>query len=226
VIDDIRPFEPYPLSHHFPLFEWGLNWIIAMTAHQYLLLHSAALEYSSIGCLFPAMPGSGKSTLCAALAYNGWRLLSDEFGVVEHGTCDLLPMPRVIGLKNQSIPIIREFLPNAVMGPVFNKTRKGDVAHLAPPKSSLERQHIPSKPALIIFPSYSTKAGCRLTSIAKSVAFTKLSNNAFNYRVSMRQGFRSLSQIIEQCDSYTFEYHSLEQAVDSLTELINDKYLR
>jgi predicted ATPase len=28
--------------------------------------------------ILPAPPGSGKSTLCAALVTRGWRLLSDE----------------------------------------------------------------------------------------------------------------------------------------------------
>lgn len=225
LVDSIHPFEPYPLHHHFPLFEWGMNWIIAMTAHQYLLLHSAVLEYQQAGCIFPALPGSGKSTLCASLAYNGWRLLSDEFGIVNYRSGMIMPMPRTIGLKNESIPAIKEFLPEAVMGPLFYKTRKGTVAHLAPTRFSLDRQHRPSTPRLIIFPKFSQEPACVLKSIDKSLAFTRLSNNSFNYHVSMRQGFKALSRLIEQCDCYSFEYHRLDQAVETLTGLMHEKYL-
>ena len=223
IIDQIKPFEPYPKNHSLPLFEWGLNWVIAMTAHQYLMLHSAVLERNDIGCIFPAMPGSGKSTLCAALAYNGWRLLSDEFGIFDHSSKHLLPMPRAIGLKNESIPIIREYLPDAVMGPSFFKTRKGTVAHVAPPELSLNNQHIPVQPKLIVFPLFSPQQKCRLKTVSKSVAFTKLSNNSFNYKVSMQKGFHSLSHLIAECDTYTLEYHSFETAIDTLKDLFDEK---
>jgi HprK-related kinase A len=222
-VDGIRPFEPYPREHAFPLFEWGLNWIMAMTAHQYLMLHSAVLERNGIACVFPALPGSGKSTLCAALAHNGWRLLSDEFGLVDYRSLHILPVPRPIGLKNQSIDIVREYLPQAIIGPSFYNTRKGTVAHVAPPRDSFERQHISVPPALIVFPRYSPEHGCRLQSVSKSLAFTRLSNNAFNYKVSMAEGFRALGHLIQTCDAYSLEYHSFEQAINSLNELCDER---
>jgi HprK-related kinase A len=222
-VDGLRPFEPYPRKHAFPLFEWGLNWILAMTAHQYLMLHSAVLERNGIACIFPALPGSGKSTLCAALAHHGWRLLSDEFGLVDYQTMQILPMPRPIGLKNQSIEIIREYLPQAFIGPNFYNTRKGTVAHVAPPSDSIAQQHVAARPALIVFPRYSPEHGCRLKSISKSLAFTRLSNNAFNYKVSMANGFRALGHLIQTCDAYSLEYHSFEQAINSLNELCDER---
>lgn len=225
LIDQIRPFEPYPNNHFLPLFEWGLNWVIAMTAHQFLMLHSAALEYRGIGCIFPAMPGSGKSTLCAALSYKGWRLLSDEFGLINHRSLQILPMPRAIGLKNESIPIIKEYLPEAFVGPSFYNTRKGTVAHVAPSRQSLQDQDIPANPRLIIFPRYLPENQCRLKKISRSLAFTKLANNAFNYQISMRNGFQSLSHLINQCDAYTLEYHLLDQGIETLNQLLHEKYI-
>lgn len=219
LIDQIRPFEPYPKHHAMPLFEWGLNWIIAMTAHQNLMLHSAVLEYKNTGYIFPAMPGSGKSTLCAALSYSGWRLLSDEFGLLSHSTGELLPMPRAIGLKNESIEVIKEYLPQAFVGPSFYKTRKGTVAHVAAPAESIQKQNIPAKPGFIIFPRYSESQACKLVKIPASTAFTRLSNNSFNYKISRRQGFTTLSHLIQNCQCYSLEYHSFEQAIDALSQL-------
>ena len=169
------------------------------------------------------MPGSGKSTLCAALAYNGWRLLSDEFGLFDHDSQQILPMPRAIGLKNESISIMREYLPDAYIGPSFYKTRKGTVAHVAPPEISLKNQHIPARPQLIIFPLYSPQHECRLKKVPKSIAFTKLSNNSFNYKVSMQKGFQSLSHLITECDCYTLEYSSFRSAIEVLNNLCDEK---
>jgi len=222
-VDGLRPFDPYPADHALPMFEWGLNWVLAMTAHQYLLLHSAVLERDGIACIFPALPGSGKSTLCAALAHRGWRLLSDEFGVVDYSSYQILPMPRPIGLKNESIEIIRDYLPDAYVGPSFYGTRKGTVAHVAPPRESVERQHISARPALIVFPKYSATNACRLTPQSKSVAFTRLSNNSFNYKVSMLNGFRALGHLISSCDAFSLEYHSFEQAIDTLNGLCDER---
>ena len=57
--------------------------------NQFLLLHAGAVERGGGAVLLPAQPGSAKSTLAAALACSGFRLLSDQFGVVslDDGLC-------------------------------------------------------------------------------------------------------------------------------------------
>lgn len=220
-IDHIRPFEPYPHNHGIPLFEWGLNWVIAMTAHQRLMLHSAVLERNNVGCIFPAMPGSGKSTLCAALSFNGWRLLSDEFGLIDHESHHIVPMPRTIGLKNESIDVVKDCIPDAVVGPSFYNTRKGTVAHVKPSKDSFNRQEETVEPKLIIFPKYTKENQNSLIKLEKSIAFTKLSNNSFNYQVSLRQGFKTLSYLIQNCECYTLEYNDFDKAIPMLKELVD-----
>jgi predicted ATPase len=46
------------------------------------MLHAAVVEKNGKALILPALPGSGKSTLSAALAMNGWRFLSDEFTMI------------------------------------------------------------------------------------------------------------------------------------------------
>lgn len=215
-IDGIKPFEPYPLSHAFPLFEWGLNWCIGTTAHNNLMLHSAVVEKNGIGIILPAMPGSGKSTLCAGLTNRGWRLLSDEFGIIRHSDGQLLPIPRAAPLKNDSIDIIRQYAPNAVLGPIYEGTRKGDVSHMAPPPNSLESQEQTVTPKIIVFPKYQNGAETQLTPLTKSAAFTRLTNNAFNYQVTMEKGFQSMARLIENSECYDLISGDLDEAVMSL----------
>ncbi len=218
-LDGETPFEPFPRSHAFPLLEWGLNYAIATRAHQYCLLHSAVLERNERALILPALPGSGKSTLCAALMHRGWRLLSDEFGMVRPETGELVPLPRVIPLKNRSIEVIRDFAPEAVLGPVFPGTRKGDVAHVAPTADSLARQHEPARPAWIVFPRFVEGAGCTLEPVADSLAFVRLSNNSFNYHLLGETAYRTLVRLVSGCERYHLEYGDLASAVAQMEAL-------
>jgi len=132
LVDGAVDFEPFPLDTPMPLLEWGMNYALASRLCCYLLLHAGAVERKGRAVLLPAMPGSGKSTLTAALSLRGFRLLSDEFGVVRLDDGQLLPIPRPIALKNESIDVIARFAPTAGIGPRYPKTHKGTVAHLAP----------------------------------------------------------------------------------------------
>ncbi len=216
--DGHRLFEPFPLTHAPPLFEWGLNWCIGTQAHQYLILHAAALERDGQVVIMPALPGSGKSTLCAALMLNGWRLLSDEFGLVRSdGLLD--PLPRPIPLKNQSIRVIQRFSSNAVLGPEFPKTRKGTVAHLKPTTSSVKRMREPAMPKWIVFPRFSPDKPADLKPVIPSYALLKLATNSFNYEVLGAEGFRRVSRLTRQCQHYNFSYGRLEEALDVFDSL-------
>ena len=222
-LDELNPFEPYPLNHSFPFLEWGLNWSIGTRAHQYLMLHAGALARGDLALLLPAMPGSGKSTLSAALAYRGWRFLSDEFGLIEPATGRIHPLPRAVPLKNRSIPVIRDYLPEAYLGPVFPKTRKGDVAHLRPPLESIERQSECATPRWVVFPRFIdglTKP--RLSALDKSVGFNRLAQNSFNYRLLGEIGFRTLTGLIRRCDCYSLDYGDLDSAIRCIDELTAD----
>jgi HprK-related kinase A len=213
------PFDPYPLNHAFPFLEWGLNWCIATQSHQYLMLHAGAVERDGHALLLPATPGSGKSTLSAALALRGWRLLSDEFGLYVPETGHLTPLPRAVPLKNRSIAVIREFAPEAFLGPVFPKTRKGDVAHLRPPGDSLARQRESAVPRWVVFPRFEAGHPLVLEPLPKSIAFTRLAQNSFNYPLLQARGFKALERLIESCDCYSLRFGSLDEAVSSLSKL-------
>lgn len=219
LLDGQAPFLPYPLSHAFPLFEWGLNWGIAMQAHQFLMLHSAAVERNGRVLLLPAWPGSGKSTLCAALVSRGWRLFSDEFGLVRHGDGQLMPLPRPLPLKNRSIGVIRDFAPAVELGPDFHGTRKGTVAHLRSPDECVQQAEVPAPPAWLVFPRYSAGAPLRLEAIQKQRAFMKLANNSFNYRLLGLQGFQGVVRLVRDCDCYMLSYSNLDEAIEALKRL-------
>lgn len=219
-VDGLHPFEPYPLDHAFPMYEWGLNWCIATTAHQHLMLHSAVVEKHGHAVILPAHPGSGKTTLCGGLVSRGWRLFSDEFGIVRHSDGMALPLPRAAPLKNDSIDLIGNFAPDLALGRRFEQTRKGTVAHMAPPQESLLRQAEGAKPRWIIFPSYRSGRKTVLSKQSSAVALTRLVNNSFNYAVTMEAGFHTLTRMVKEVDSYDLANGDLEEAVAAIDGLL------
>lgn len=210
-----------PRDTALPFMEWGINWCVATRAYQYLLLHSGAVEKHGKAILLPATPRSGKSTLCAALIQHDWRLLSDEFGLVRPNDLALIPFPRPIPLKNESIEVIRTLAPAAVMGPQFDKTRKGTIRHLRPPADSIARARELARAAWIIAPQFIAGADTQLVPMSKAESFIKLSHNSFNYDKLGLRGFQTVAGLVESCASYSLVFGDLEQAVAHLEALIS-----
>lgn len=218
--DEKRIYPKFLETSIFPFVEWGLNFCVATNAHQYLILHSGTLEKNGQVLLLPAWPGSGKSTLSAALSQRGWRLLSDEFGLVRPSDLMIIPFPRLLPLKNQSIAVMRRFAPEAIFGPEYPGTPKGTVCHLRPPSESIDRADEPARARWIVFPRFKAGSAMHLNQIGSIEAFVTLSGHAFNYELIGLRGFKTLSSLIDACDCYTFEYGGdLEQAVAQLNAL-------
>jgi HprK-related kinase A len=212
-LDGVAPFRPLPLAQAFPMFEWVLNWHISSRAHRYLVVHAAVVEKNGRAAILPAPPGSGKSTLCAALVSAGWRLLSDELALVRLADGLLQPVPRPVSLKNASIGVIRAFAPGSVFSPEVADTTKGTVAHLKAPADSVRRAHQPARPAWVIFPRYAAGSAAVLQPLARARAFMRVAENCFNYSILGAAGFNALGGLVDASAAYDFSYGHLDEAL-------------
>lgn len=217
--DGYVPFKPLPIQHGYALLEWGLNWCVSRNAFQYLSIHAGVIERGGRAAILPAPPGSGKSTLCAALVQRHWRLLSDELALVTRHNGALVPIARPVNLKNQSIDIIRDFEPSAVVGEPAFDTSKGTVAHMRPPSDSVARINEIAWPAWVIFPKYVPGSSAQMKRMPKGEAFMQLAASAFNYGQLGQEGFRVLTEVINRCDCYSFTYSRLDEAVETFRTL-------
>jgi HprK-related kinase A len=219
--DTVMPFKPLPLGHAVPVLEWGLNWCTAHMADQFLIIHAAVIERHGRVAILPGEPGSGKSTLCAGLVGSGhWRLLSDELTLVDVRTGLIVPVARPISLKNESIEVIRGFVPGAVISRKTHDTTKGTVALVKAPVESVDRVAEPARPGWIIFPRFVADASPRLADERKAVAFIDLATNAFNYSIHGRRGFTVVADMVDLCDCYRFTYSRLDDAVKVFDSLV------
>jgi HprK-related kinase A len=215
-----EPFKPLPASQAFPLLEWGLNWCISAHCHQYLIVHAAVVERSGRAMLMPAPPGSGKSTLCAALVARGFRLLSDELALIDIATGRLVPLPRPISLKNASIDIIQNFWKDGTIGAVVHDTVKGDVAHASAPRDSVARSNEHASPAFVVVPRYRADSKITLEPLSRAAGFMQLADNAFNYSLHGRAGFDALARLIDASACFAFTYGgALDDAVRAIEAL-------
>ena len=219
IADSRMEFDPFPADHALPLLEWGVNWLIGRRMNDVLLLHAGTLERNGRALVMPALPGSGKSTLSAALSLRGWRLLSDEFGAYDPQAGAFRAVLKPVALKNQSIDVIRHFQPQAELGPSFLKTRKGTVAHLAPSLDAVLRRHQTALPGMLVLPRWQAGSNTVLEPVPPQVAFTSMAFNAFNYAVLGADGFRAVMALVRGMPAWRLQYSDLEDATARLLEL-------
>ncbi|MBT9505844.1 HprK-related kinase A [Rhodoferax sp.] len=218
--DGESPFAVLPMDHAFPLLEWAMNWCISTQAHHYLTLHAAVMEREGCAVIMPAPPGSGKSTLCAGLVNRGWRLLSDELTLISLTDGLITPLGRPVSLKNQSLAVIRNFVPRVVMNQVTHDTSKGSVSHMKVPTEHVQRLAERARPRWVIFPKYVSDAPAELTQRSKANSMLELGRNSFNYTVLGLTGFEVLSNVISVSDCFDFRYSQLEDAVAVFDNLV------
>ena len=218
-VDGRRPFLPLPGAMAVPMLEAGLNWCIGTGANQFVVLHSATLERGGRALLMPAPPGSGKSTLCAALIHRGWRLLSDEFALIDPATGLLAPVPRPVALKEGSIALLRAFAPEAYFGPALTNNEGQRVAYMQPPGSSVTASQQRSPAGLVVIPQYVADAATAATPMSPARTVLHLAANSFNYNLHGRVGFERLVAIADAAPAVTLRYSQLEEGVAAVERL-------
>lgn len=219
VFDGRTVFEPLPTNQAFPLLEWAMNWCVSNHAHQYLILHAAVVARGDLAMVLPAPPGSGKSTLCAALIHSGWRLLSDELTLIGMDDGLISPLCRPVSLKNQSIDVIRRFAPGVRFNQITHDTAKGSVTHMAVSEEHLQQIHRKASPRWVVYPRYEPGAPTELRPRPRSAAVEDLARNAFNFSIQAGAGFDRLCDVVEQSDCFDFRYSDLASAMATFDAL-------
>ena len=148
---------PLALRHGLLAAEMGMNLQMALGQRRFLLLHAATVERDGKALILTGESGAGKSTLAALLGERGWRLMGDEFALIDPATGLTYPFPRAVSLKNCAVTQFAE-ADSARWGPVLDGTPKGTIRHLSPRPDAIARMGEPARPALILFPRFGHRA--------------------------------------------------------------------
>jgi HprK-related kinase A len=217
--DGLAAFTTLPATQAFHMVEWGLNWAVTAHAHHYVVYHAAVLERGGRAVVLPAPPGSGKSTLTAALAQRGWRLLSDELALLDPRENLLYGLARPVNLKNQAITLMQAFAPQAVMTAPVPDTLKGTLSLMKAPGDAIARVREGARAAWVVVPSYEAGAAAELEPLPKAQAHLLLAEQAFNYDIHGAAGFEATADLVDGSDCWAFTYSSLEDAIRVFDQL-------
>ena len=219
LFDMKAPFDPIPIGQAYAFLEWGMNWCVSLHTNEYLKLHAAVVSRGESAVIMPGTPGAGKSTLCAALGLSGWRILSDEHAMIPPNTTEVVPLCRPVGLKNESIEVIRSFSADAVLGPVSKETHKGVVAHMKADlqPDSHDTKHLQAR--AMIFPRYARDEPQQLSPRRRTDSFILAAYHSFNYSLLCETGFEAMKTLIENVDCYDLVYHDLDWAIRAMDGL-------
>ena len=202
---------PLPLAQGLLAAEMGMNLQMALGQRRWLLLHAATVEKDGRAILMTGESGAGKSTLAALLGERGWRLMGDEFALLDMGTGMLLPFPRAISLKNGAIVVMEAEVDAARFGPRLDGTPKGAIRHMRPNADALARMGEGAKPALILFPRFGQAAAVR--GVGQAEVFIRLTQASTNYVALGRRGFDALTGLVRGIPALAIDYPDTETAI-------------
>ncbi len=210
---------PMALEHGLLAAEMGMNLQMALGQRRYLLLHAATVERDGQALLMTGDSGSGKSTLAALLGESGWRLLGDEFALVDLADSSLHPFPRAISLKNQSIAMIEGLVECGRLGPLLAGTAKGTVRHLRPRPEAVARMAEPARPSMILFPRFGPDLARALRPVGAAEVFVRLTQASTNYVALGEAGFEALARLVTSTPAIAIDYADTPTALNLVEEL-------
>ncbi len=202
---------PLPLAQGLLAAEMGMNLQMALGQRRYLLLHAAVVERDGQALVMTGVSGAGKSTLAALLSGRGWRLMGDEFALLDPATGMIHAFPRLVSLKNASIATVAGEVPPERLGPVLAGTPKGTIRHLVPDAAAVAAMDVPARPALILFPSFGFEPAAR--DVSRSEVFVRLTQASTNYVALGERGFDALTTLVRGVPARAIDYPDTASAV-------------
>lgn len=189
--------------------------------HDWLLaVHAAGVHNGRAALLFPALGGSGKTTLTAALLAAGCGYLSDDVVPLAGDGLQAIAVPVALRIKPGSVAALRNDYPGlsalTAFGPMdypvrFLPPRFFDLAAAA--------RHYPV--AALVFPAYTPGAACRLTPINGVEALQRLiAAETLFHRPLIRAHIERVLHWLDQTPAYRLQYSRLPDAVGTVRELL------
>jgi len=215
----IVPAAPLPPRLSPLALEMGLNLSVALKCCRFTTFHSAVVAKEKGAILISAHSGGGKSTLASALMNDGYRLFSDEFGLMDMSDASLWAHPRPVSLKGQSIDIVKEFTGAEWITKTLTGTPKGDIAYRRVRPSDIEESSTPAFAKLILFPTFIEGASPHARELAKAESLMKLIPSSTNYHLLGEAAFKGLLKLVKGARAYEIVYGSTEDSMQMVRDL-------
>jgi hypothetical protein len=209
------------LNQFAPLVKWALL-AEAIKDHSYLLYVHAGVVRSASGCLLlPAQPGSGKTSLTAALIHAGFAYLSDEVALLEEDTLQVVPVPVSLCIKDSGWDLLAPRYPGLRGLAIHHRSDGKIVRYLNPPPTTPDSEPEISYPVCwIVFPRYSPEARTELRPLGKAASLHRLLEQCLAMPAPLDQAkVARLVSWIRDIPCYELPMSSLDEAVALLDQL-------
>jgi len=195
----------------------------AVRRHSYFLeIHAGVVSDGERCLLLPAAPGSGKTTLTAALTAAGFQYFSDEVALLEEPDFQVRPVPISLSVKSGALEVLAPLFPQLRRSAKHTREDFETVTYLNPPPVSFSYDVNRTYPAgWIVFPQYSPHATTELRPIAKAEALARLMKEVLMVGTTLdKRIVRSLVRWIQRVDCYELPNSSLSHAVQLISSLL------
>ncbi len=168
------------------------------------LFHAACLSREGGALLLPGGSGSGKTTMAAWLALNGWQYRTDELTFIPAGSLICQALTRPLHLKRQ----VEQLFP----GLPENGALSVGSGWLVPPQALGEVQAgEPTALKQIVFPQYQAGAAGELQPLSRASTATLLTGLLINARNLPDHGFPEVLRLARQIPAFSLAYSDFEQ---------------
>jgi hypothetical protein len=200
----------------------SLVWQTALRDHPFLLdLHAGVIGNGTACVIFPAAPGSGKSTLTASLVHAGFEYFSDEVALLRESTFEVYPMPLAICVKTTGVEALADRFPE-LRGLAIHRRGDGkDVIYLPPPRTSLPATSDSRPVAAIVFPRYAAGAPTHFSALAKVDSIKRVMDECLVVTPPLDVvKVDALVRWIEKTPCYSLSYGSNAEAVEVVRSML------
>ena len=200
----------------------SLVWHTAVRDHHFLLdIHAGVIGNGAACVIFPAAPGSGKSTLTASLLHAGFEYFSDEVALLRESSFEVYPMPLAICVKTTGVEALAGRFPELRGLAVHRRGDGKDVIYLPPPRASLPATSDSRPVAAIVFPRYAAGARTHLSALAKVDSIKRVMDECLVVTPPLDVvKVDALVRWIEKTPCYNLSYGSNADAVEAVRSVL------
>ena len=220
ILEDIVPVEHCSgLDRLAPLVKGTVRRLAVNRHRHFLQLHAGVVSNGERCLILPGAPGSGKTTLTAALSAAGFQYFSDEFALLEENTLELRPVPLSLTVKPGAIDVLTAYYPELSGLPAHLREDMQIVRYLRP-RGALPDPDRSCPVGWIVFPRYAPGAATALRALGKADTLHRLMRECLAVPEPL-DGSRvqSLVNWIRQVNCFELSVRSLAEAVDVLRDL-------
>lgn len=183
--------------------------------------HAAMVADSRHGMMLCAPRESGKSTLTAYLAAQGFTLVTDEPALLLLDTASISPVETPISLKEGAWKLFEDEWPELADAPVHVRSDRVRIKLLHP---SLDRvARYPQRLTHIVFSKYAPSGARSFRMLSPVHTLTRLHNGGMLLgRLFNKDKFEQFLRLICATPAFVVEYSSLKEANLLLQQLLNE----